>query len=151
MKLFLIWFVVIFAMCLLWGWLTINGERISGLPRIKAAFICSIILSVIMTMVSIGVLTIVNLNLNLHQVVLFLIWFVIIFTKNYLFLIVAIKEVQVYGLLRTVIILVFSVILAIIITMFIIGILTILNLNAYLFIINLLLILATVVYFFKNS
>lgn len=149
MKLFLIWFVVIFAMCLLWGWLTINGERISGLPRIKAAFICSIILSVIMTIVSIGVLTIVNLNL--HQVVLFLIWFVIIFTKNYLFLIVAIKEVQIYGLLRTVIIFVFSVILAIIITTFIIGILTILNLNAYLFIINLLLILAIIVYFFKNS
>lgn len=150
MKLFLIWFGIIFAISLLWGKLTINGIKLYGLSRVKAMFICSIILSVIMTMVNIGVLT-VTVNLNLHQVILFLIWFVIIFTMNYLFLETYIKEVQVYGLLRTVIIVVFSVILAIIITMFIIGILTILNLNAYLFIINLLLILATIVYFFKNS
>ncbi len=150
MKLFLIWFGVIFAISLLWGKLTINGRKLYGLPRVIAMFICSIILSVIMTMVNIGVLT-VTVNLNLHQVILFLIWFVIIFTMNYLFLEITIKEVQVYGLLRTVIIFVFSLALAIIITTFIIGILTILKLNAYLFIINLLLILATIVYFFKNS
>ncbi len=134
-KIFLIWFIIIFAIGFLFGKVWIDNCEIYGLSRLIWIFFISIILAFLLTGITLVIFS--ALNIDLSQIIIpytdptkiFLICFIIIFAIEFFFGKIGINNYEICDLSRLLRVFLISIILAFILTGITIIILSSLNID----------------------